>query len=67
MFACLLLGGMGLTIGLLDVFVVHADAIPAQGSPNTAETHAVSIYRKLNAGTRGQAVARAQELGLLEG
>jgi LuxR family maltose regulon positive regulatory protein len=36
-------------------------------SPNTAKTHAVSIYRKLNAGTRGQAVARARELGLLEG
>ena len=36
-------------------------------SPNTAKTHAVSIYRKLNAGTRGQAVSRARELGLLEG
>jgi LuxR family maltose regulon positive regulatory protein len=36
-------------------------------SPNTAKTHAVSIYRKLNAGTRGQAIARARELGLLEG
>jgi len=36
-------------------------------SPNTAKAHAVSIYRKLNAGTRGQAVARAGELGLLEG
>ena len=36
-------------------------------SPNTAKTHAVSIYRKLGAGSRGQAVARARELGLLEG
>jgi LuxR family maltose regulon positive regulatory protein len=36
-------------------------------SPNTAKTQAVSIYRKLNAGTRSQAVARARELGLLEG
>ena len=36
-------------------------------SPNTAKTHAVSIYRKLDAGTRGQAVAQARELGLLEG
>jgi DNA-binding CsgD family transcriptional regulator len=27
-------------------------------SPNTAKTHAVSIYRKLDAGNRGQAVAR---------
>ena len=34
MFACFLLGGMGLalTIGLLDVFVLHADAITTQGS-----------------------------------
>jgi LuxR family maltose regulon positive regulatory protein len=36
-------------------------------SPNTAKTHAVSIYRKLDAGSRGQTVARARELGLLEG
>jgi LuxR family maltose regulon positive regulatory protein len=36
-------------------------------SPNTAKTHAVSIYRKLGAGSRSQAVARARELGLLEG
>jgi LuxR family maltose regulon positive regulatory protein len=35
-------------------------------SPNTAKTHAVSIYRKLDAGSRGQAVARARQLGLLE-
>ncbi|HXZ74687.1 MAG TPA: GAP family protein, partial [Streptosporangiaceae bacterium] len=34
MFACFLLGGIGLalTIGLLDVFVLHADAIKSQGS-----------------------------------
>ena len=33
MFACFLLGGMGLalTVGLLDVFVLHVDAIQAQG------------------------------------
>jgi LuxR family maltose regulon positive regulatory protein len=36
-------------------------------SPNTVKTQAVSIYRKLDASTRGQAVARARELGLLEG
>jgi len=36
-------------------------------SPNTVKTHAVSIYRKLGADTRGQAVAQARELGLLEG
>jgi hypothetical protein len=33
MFLCLLLGGMtvAVTIGLLDVLVLHADAIKAQG------------------------------------
>jgi LuxR family maltose regulon positive regulatory protein len=36
-------------------------------SPNTAKTHAVSIYRKLDVTSRGQAVSRARELGLLEG
>ena len=37
MFACFLVGGMGLAlpIGLLGVFVVHADAIQAQGSAST--------------------------------
>ena len=36
-------------------------------SPNTIKSQAVSIYRKLGAATRGQAVTRARELGLLEG
>jgi LuxR family transcriptional regulator, maltose regulon positive regulatory protein len=36
-------------------------------SPNTAKTHAASIYRKLGATSRSEAVARARELGLLEG
>ena len=36
-------------------------------SPSTPKTQAVSIYRKLDVGTRSQAVARARELGLLEG
>ena len=36
-------------------------------SPNTVKTHAVSIYRKLGATSRAQAVTRARELGLLEG
>jgi LuxR family transcriptional regulator, maltose regulon positive regulatory protein len=36
-------------------------------SPNTTKTHAVSIYRKLGTGSRGHAVTRARELGLLEG
>jgi LuxR family transcriptional regulator, maltose regulon positive regulatory protein len=36
-------------------------------SPNTAKTHAASIYRKLGATSRSEAVTRARELGLLEG
>ena len=36
-------------------------------SPNTVKSQAVSIYRKLDAVTRSQAVSRARELGLLEG
>jgi LuxR family maltose regulon positive regulatory protein len=36
-------------------------------SPLTVKTHNKSIYRKLGASSRGQAVARARELGLLEG
>jgi LuxR family maltose regulon positive regulatory protein len=36
-------------------------------SPLTIKTHTKAIYRKLGASSRGQAVARARELGLLEG
>lgn len=36
-------------------------------SPHTIKSQALSIYRKLGATTRTQAVARARELGLLEG
>jgi LuxR family transcriptional regulator, maltose regulon positive regulatory protein len=36
-------------------------------SPNTVKTQAVSIYRKLGASTRSQAVTRSRQLGLLEG
>jgi LuxR family maltose regulon positive regulatory protein len=36
-------------------------------SPNTIKTQAVSIYHKLGASSRSQAVAKARELGLLEG
>ena len=35
-------------------------------SPSTVKSQAASIYRKLGAATRGQAVARARELGLLD-
>lgn len=36
-------------------------------SPSTVKSQAVSIYHKLGAATRSQAVTRARELGLLEG
>jgi LuxR family transcriptional regulator, maltose regulon positive regulatory protein len=36
-------------------------------SRNTIKSQAYSIYRKLGATTRSQAIARARELGLLEG
>jgi LuxR family transcriptional regulator, maltose regulon positive regulatory protein len=36
-------------------------------SRHTIKSQAVSIYRKLGAGSRSQAVARARELGLLDG
>ena len=36
-------------------------------SPHTVKSQAVSIYRKLGASSRSQAVTRCRELGLLEG
>jgi len=36
-------------------------------SPNTVKSQAMSIYRKLGASSRHQAVTRSRELGLLEG
>jgi LuxR family maltose regulon positive regulatory protein len=36
-------------------------------SPNTIKSQAMSIYRKLGATTRNQAVTRSRELGLTEG
>jgi LuxR family transcriptional regulator, maltose regulon positive regulatory protein len=36
-------------------------------STNTIKSQAVSIYRKLGASSRTQAVARSRELALLEG
>ena len=35
-------------------------------SPNTVKSQAISIYRKLGASSRNQAVTRSRELGLLE-
>jgi LuxR family maltose regulon positive regulatory protein len=36
-------------------------------SRNTIKSQASSIYRKLGASTRSQAITRSRELGLLEG
>jgi len=36
-------------------------------SRNTVKTHTLSIYRKLGVSSRGAAVARARELGLIDG
>ena len=36
-------------------------------SLHTVKSQQASLYRKLGASTRGQAVARARQLGLLEG
>jgi LuxR family maltose regulon positive regulatory protein len=36
-------------------------------SPHTVKSQAASIYRKLGASSRSQAVARAHEFGLLDG
>ena len=35
-------------------------------SANTVKTHARSVYRKLDASSRGEAVARARHAGLLD-
>ena len=36
-------------------------------SPNTVKTQAQAVYRKLDASSRSEAVARAGVLGLLDG
>jgi len=36
-------------------------------SPHTVTSQAMSIYRKVGASSRNQAVTRSRELGLLEG
>jgi LuxR family maltose regulon positive regulatory protein len=36
-------------------------------SPNTVKSQAMSLYRKLGASSRNQAVTRSRELGLLDG
>jgi len=52
MFLCLLLGGMTVaaTVGLLDVLVLHADAIKAQGTVSAGVDLAVGLLLLLAAG-----------------
>jgi LuxR family transcriptional regulator, maltose regulon positive regulatory protein len=46
---------------------MHEIAAEMYLSPHTVRTQAKSVYRKMGAATRSQAVARAREFGLLEG
>ena len=56
---------------LLPVLPTHLSfpeiAVEMFLSPNTVKSQAMSIYRKLGASSRSQAVTRSRELGLLEG
>src|SRR5215813_10085032 len=53
---------------LLSTHLQHSEiAAELSLSPLTIKTHTKAIYRKLGASSRGQAVARARELGLLDG
>jgi LuxR family maltose regulon positive regulatory protein len=52
---------------LLPTYLSFQDIADRLGiSRNTVKTHAMSIYGKLQASSRGEAVERAVELGLLE-
>ena len=62
----------GLTAREVDVLALLADGLRNSQiaerlvvSPRTVDHHVSAILRKLEAGTRGEAVARAAELGLL--
>ena len=62
----------GLTAREVDVLALLADGLRNAQiaerlvvSPRTVDHHVSAILRKLEAGTRGEAVARAGELGLL--
>ena len=56
---------------LLPLLVTHLSFPEIAGelflSRHTVKSQAYSIYRKLGAASRSQAVARSRELGLLEG
>jgi len=61
----------GAEIRLLPMLSTHLSFPQIAGemflSPNTIKSQAISIYRKLGASSRNQAVTRSRELGLLEG
>ena len=61
----------GAEIRLLPMLSTHLSFRQIAGemflSPNTIKSQAISIYRKLGASSRSQAVTRSRELGLLEG
>jgi LuxR family transcriptional regulator, maltose regulon positive regulatory protein len=61
----------GAELRLLPMLSTHLSFPEIAGelflSPNTIKSQAYSIYRKLGAASRSQAVARSRELGLLEG
>ena len=61
----------GAELRLLPLLSTHLSFPEIAGelflSRNTIKTQACSIYRKLGAATRSEAVTRSRELGLLEG
>ena len=61
----------GAELRLLPLLSTHLSFPEIAGefslSPNTIKSQAMSIYQKLGASSRSQAVARSRELGLLEG
>ncbi len=61
----------GAELRLLPLLSTHLSMPEIAGelflSPNTIKSQAYSLYRKLGASTRSQAVTRSRELGLLEG
>ena len=65
--------GAGLTSREVEVFDLLADGLRNAAiaerlflSPRTVDHHVSSILRKLSVGSRGEAVAAAAELGLLQ-
>jgi LuxR family transcriptional regulator, maltose regulon positive regulatory protein len=61
----------GAELRVLPMLTTHL-SLPEIGaelslSPHTVKSQAISIYRKLGASSRSQAVARSRELGLLDG